>query len=608
MNLKNIKSVLIHLVSSLVITACGNSTSINSQEVDLPLDKKVQQNSNWNNSVLPTTNNHSAISFEATPSSENIDGVIGLSNGKANKYSDLALIVRFAPNGYIDARDGKKYNRIDNIKYYPNKSYSFRLDINFDNHTYDIYVTPKGGTEIKIGNNFAFRSEQKNLNSLNNIAHFTANNKNLSLNLLSSNNIAWNNHSINTQNSNTTATFVATPSAENIDGVIGFSNGEANAYSDLALIVRFAPSGYIDARDGGKYRKENNIKYNASINYRFVLDINFENHTYDIYVSIDDSSKIIQIGDNFKFRSEQSNLNSINNIAYYLQKGTNNIILHDNDYNPIVFSNMLKKIPKSNIGYIELGNIQREEKQVILIKDISNPNNLSILHMFSFFHPLGSNIYLSGISEDNKKLYFSKYSNEEDLKIFILNINDKDNIISSSISFTDYPYINSNPEFTIDSSKLILSIDHNFYPHASITLHNLTGHGIDLGKKFIESSSISQDYSQDQTRLFQSEVNKQGQIVIKVIDVKDKNNQQLLGRVILEEARKDYRIENLAYNKKKDELFIKLIDDITEKKIYKIYNISNINTPTLIDSNTLKTRVLDLSKISSQIIIDQSSS
>jgi hypothetical protein len=45
-------------------------------------------------------------------------------------------------------------------------TYHFRLIINVPAHTYSIFVTPPGGTEQTVGSNFAFRTEQNAVTSL----------------------------------------------------------------------------------------------------------------------------------------------------------------------------------------------------------------------------------------------------------------------------------------------------------------------------------------------------------------------------------------------------------------------------------------------------------
>jgi hypothetical protein len=76
--------------------------------------------------------------------------------------------VRFNTSGTIDARDGGTYRASSSIPYAPNTTYHFRLAVNVPAHTYSIYVTPAGGTEQVVGLNYAFRTEQTTVGSLNN--------------------------------------------------------------------------------------------------------------------------------------------------------------------------------------------------------------------------------------------------------------------------------------------------------------------------------------------------------------------------------------------------------------------------------------------------------
>src|SRR5579863_1934777 len=62
---------------------------------------------------------------------------------------------------------------------------------------------------------------------------------------------SWNNSAFTAQAGTFTATILATPSGSPINTVIGLSDGAASAYSHLAAIARFNPSGNIDAYNGG---------------------------------------------------------------------------------------------------------------------------------------------------------------------------------------------------------------------------------------------------------------------------------------------------------------------------------------------------------------------
>jgi fibronectin type 3 domain-containing protein len=115
----------------------------------------------------------------------------------------------------------------------------------------------------------------------------------------------WDNHSFASQGGSFEATFDAVPAALGTDSVIGLSGGAAGAYSDLAAIVRFNPSGTIDARNGGAYAAQNSVTYVAGTSYHFRLEVNVATHQYDVYVTPQGSSEVL-LGQGYAFRSEQS--------------------------------------------------------------------------------------------------------------------------------------------------------------------------------------------------------------------------------------------------------------------------------------------------------------
>ncbi len=143
---------------------CGSSTC---STVDLGV---------WSNTSFTDQTGVFTATFDATPSASPIDAVIGLSNTSQTSYSGLAAIVRFNPDGKIDARNDTDY-RWDGypnggIPYTANTTYHFRLEIDVAAYTYSIYVTPAGGSETPLGTNFLFRDGQHAVGTLNNWAGY----------------------------------------------------------------------------------------------------------------------------------------------------------------------------------------------------------------------------------------------------------------------------------------------------------------------------------------------------------------------------------------------------------------------------------------------------
>ncbi|MGZ3600146.1 MAG: Ig-like domain-containing protein, partial [Ktedonobacterales bacterium] len=121
--------------------------------------------------LSPTQTGSFELMYDVTPVASTSSGVIGQSQYAPTAYTDLATGVAFEPTGVIDARNGVAYRAATTVNWVANHAYHFRLDIHIASHTYDIYVTPPGGSEITLGSNYAFRTEQQSSTSL---GHWTA--------------------------------------------------------------------------------------------------------------------------------------------------------------------------------------------------------------------------------------------------------------------------------------------------------------------------------------------------------------------------------------------------------------------------------------------------
>src|SRR5439155_506450 len=89
-------------------------------------------------------------------------------------YTAVAGIVAFQQTGLIEARKGGAYAAAATISYSAGTTYHFRLDVNLASHTYDIYVTPAGAAEQRLGSAFAFRTEQAAVSVLNNLGLYAS--------------------------------------------------------------------------------------------------------------------------------------------------------------------------------------------------------------------------------------------------------------------------------------------------------------------------------------------------------------------------------------------------------------------------------------------------
>lgn len=133
-------------------------------------------------------------------------------------------------------------------------------------------------------------------------------------------NTPWTNEAIPPQTGTFTATFDAVPLVIKQDTVIGLSQEEAGAYTNLAAIVRFNNTGTIDARRGGAYAAQTSEPYTAHTSYRFRIVVDIPAHTYSVYVTAPGKSETL-IAKDYPFRTEQSGATSLNYRALFASVG-----------------------------------------------------------------------------------------------------------------------------------------------------------------------------------------------------------------------------------------------------------------------------------------------
>ncbi len=122
----------------------------------------------WQYFALPAAQSGTfTFEFDSIPNQANMDGVTGLSGVAApSKYSDFAVLVRFNTTGTIDVRNGSAYTASASVAYVAGAIYHFKVVVNVTNHTYDVTVTPEGGSPVVLAQSFAFRTEQAAVTSL----------------------------------------------------------------------------------------------------------------------------------------------------------------------------------------------------------------------------------------------------------------------------------------------------------------------------------------------------------------------------------------------------------------------------------------------------------
>jgi hypothetical protein len=263
---------------------------------------------------------------DGTPLASNIDGGIGLSNGPQTAFAGLACIARFNSSGFIDARNGGTYSAVSSIPYVGNQTYHFRFVVSLSNHTYSLYVTPPGQSEQAVASNYAFRTEQQSVTSLNYWSVFADIGSMQVANFLAASatataNSVWSNASFPAQSGSFQMEWDAIPGVSGMDGVMALSNGPQTAFTGFACLIRFFTDGTIQARNGGAYAADITLSYTPNLMYHFRVPVNTSSHTYSVYVTPSGGSEQVLAG-NYAFRTEQAGVSTLNNAGIIVDTTT----------------------------------------------------------------------------------------------------------------------------------------------------------------------------------------------------------------------------------------------------------------------------------------------
>lgn len=106
------------------------------------------------------TGTNVTIEFDVTPLYSNTSGVIGYADSSTtiNAFSSMPIIVSMEANKYFYARNGGSYAKDANVSFSANNTYHVKIIANMTAKTYDVFITPPGGSQVQIANDYAFRT------------------------------------------------------------------------------------------------------------------------------------------------------------------------------------------------------------------------------------------------------------------------------------------------------------------------------------------------------------------------------------------------------------------------------------------------------------------
>lgn len=113
----------------------------------------------WTNVAFGAVGQTATFAYDLRAQADAINGVAGITLGRAGAYTDVAMIVRLNADGAIDVRDGDGYAADVSLPYTAGVVYHVVITADFASHTYDVTVTEAGGVPVTLRSGAAFRTE-----------------------------------------------------------------------------------------------------------------------------------------------------------------------------------------------------------------------------------------------------------------------------------------------------------------------------------------------------------------------------------------------------------------------------------------------------------------
>ncbi len=259
------------------------------------------------------------VEFDVTPAGNNIDGSVDFADTSTTvtSFDDLAIQVRFNQSGgFFEARNGGAFEHIGNaVSYTRDVKYRIEIYADMNAHTYSVFVTPPGGSRTQIATNYAFRTSAPSTNDIGQMFVVAAQtyqlikveNLKISAKYDSYNTATWTSNGINLGSTNTgtrTVNFDVAPTASGIDASIQYvdTTGTVSSFNNLAMAIRFNPSGYFDVRNGGSWTKAATVNFTGGNVYHVRMVTNLTNSTYSVWITPYGGSET-QIASNYAFRT-----------------------------------------------------------------------------------------------------------------------------------------------------------------------------------------------------------------------------------------------------------------------------------------------------------------
>jgi hypothetical protein len=291
----------------------------------------------WKNGYIPQQSGKFRTILHLLPFEAPIDGVVGLTNGPADSFRDLAAIVRFNSNGFLDVRNGNSYMADLQLPYGAERDAYIHLNVDIPSGVYDVDYEAEDDTLYPLARGYRFRTEQSGVTRLDNAAslvdsatgsfrvcHYnTYRSPQGCLDATAGG--GWTSEAFPTQQGQFRVYYEVSLGipADGLDALVdvvyGLSSGPPTSFSSLAAIFRFNDRGMLDVRDGDVYRADAEISYIPDSVFDVIMDVDLASGTYSVLVSgVAHRREYVPLATNYRFRTQQAGVAQLDHFGFFV--------------------------------------------------------------------------------------------------------------------------------------------------------------------------------------------------------------------------------------------------------------------------------------------------
>ncbi len=132
---------------------------------------RIATSTQWQNVAFATQTGSFTVTANVVASELGAAGALGLSSAATQQWDGMAATILFSdassqpsvPANSILVRDGDRYRADVAMAYQPALNYAVRMIVDVPRNRYSVYLKPNGGSEVRLANDYAFRSPATSL-------------------------------------------------------------------------------------------------------------------------------------------------------------------------------------------------------------------------------------------------------------------------------------------------------------------------------------------------------------------------------------------------------------------------------------------------------------